>query len=231
MSRQSRWTAPATLALALALVAALTLGACGESAPAKKGDSKASDITECREQWGDVAQTVLGMDQDETPSALASRWTSVIATVDYQTQAARAKDCHANIENQVKAISALRQFSDRLRFYDITYQRRRVEPAAEIYLNDPLPTGPGVKAPAKADVAAALEQLRAYGDAADADLAAGWGQIASVDLDDAAAVDAALKDLHQLAAESQSWRASYRALRVLKAATLAQEQGSERAEG
>lgn len=224
MPRQSRWTAPATLVLVL--VAALALGACGGSEPAQDGDRPTSAAAQCREQWHDVAQTVLGMDQDNTPSALASRWTSVIATVDYYENAGPAKDCQATIETQEKAIGALRQFSDRLRRYDVGYQLRQVEPSIQVYLSDPLPAAvAGVQPPAKPQVAQALADLQANAAAANTDLEAGWGQAASVDLNDPAAVEAAEADLKQLALDSPAWMQSNRALRVLQAALRAQNQG------
>lgn len=228
MPRPSRWSAPAP-ALALAVVLGLSAVGCGsEPAPAKP-TGKAQSAKECRSQWHDVAQTVLGLDEDTDPSALASRWTSVIATIDYYETGPGAKDCQATVETQVKAISALRQFSHKLQPYDMAFQLRGVGPSVELYLSDPLPkaarneNGKIVRAPRKRDVNLALRQLRANAATADADLQAGWAQMASVDLNDPAAVRGALVDLDQLAQDSAAWQASEQALQVIVAAIRAQE--------
>ncbi len=242
MPRPTRWSAPAP-ALALVVVVGLT-GACGSdparpdpstgsaSQGASKAGSKAGSKKACRDQWHDVAETVLGLDQDTDPSALASRWTSVIATIDYYETAATVKDCQQTIEAQVRAISALRQFSQRLRPYDMAYQLRQVGPPVALYLGDPLPaptrdeTGKLVRPPRKRDVDLALRQLQAYAATADADLQTGWRELASVDLGGAVALRTALSGLDQLAQDSEAWQRSERALQVIVAAIHAQESAS-----
>jgi len=232
MSRLPRWFAPAPVvgpALALTVLLGLAVAGCGaDQAPAKAAST--ADLEKvCRAQWHDVAQTVLGLDGETDPSALASRWTSIIATIDYYETAATTKKCQQTIETQVRAISALRQFTQKLQPYDMTHQLRQVEPSVELYLTDPLPkpardeTGKLVRPPGKGQVNQAIRQLRANAAAADADLAAGWGEMARVNLDDPAAVKAALADLDQLAQDSPAWQASEQALQVIVAAIRAQE--------
>lgn len=226
MSRLSRWCAPAP-ALALTLVVGLSVSACG-SAPAPRAQAGGT-ASECRQQWHDVAQTVLGLDQDTDPSALGSRWTSVIATIDYYETSGAAKQCQQTIETQVKAISELRAFSDRLRPYDMAYQLREVSPSVELYLTEPLPApakndaGKVVKPPGKGQVNQAVHQLRANAAAADADLQPGWAEMSTVDLNDPTAVRAALADLDGLAQDSVAWKRSEQALQVLVAASRAQQ--------
>lgn len=216
------------LLLAVALVFMLVVTGCGgdEKKPAKPTGQTTS---ECRAQWHDVGQSVLGLDQETEPSSLASRWTAIVATIQYHETSATAKDCQPTIEAQVKAITALRQLSDKLRPYDMSYQLRQVTAAIDLYVHDPLPAparndnGKLVRPPTKAAVQQAMATLTANASAADTELQPGWGQLASVDLDDATALRSAIEDLDQLAQDSIPWRRCEEALQVLVAAVHAQE--------
>ena len=224
-----RWVA---VAGALALVVAPLVAGCdgGSSTPKKQSNrSGPTSVRECRDQWHDVAESVLGLDQDPDPSSLASRWTTVIATVDYYENTATAKDCQATVESQVRAITALRQFSDRLRPYDMSYQLEQVAATVDLYLHDPLPPAVRgahhklVKPPTHEQVQAAMTTLTTEAAAANAELQPAWEHLASVSIDDDAAVAAALDDLDSLARAGTHWTACQQALQVIVAAQRAQE--------
>lgn len=214
-----------------ALAALLTLvpTACG-SGGGSGADAKAERaLAACHAQWKDVGETVLGMDQDANPSALSDRWTSVIATVEYYQSADDATDCQSRVTTQVKAITALRQFSEKLRPYDMTYQLDQVRAAIDLYLNDPLPdpvrgdNGKRIRPPAKPAVSAAMQALATNAAPANVELQPGWDQISSVDLTDVPALTKAVQDLDFLAQDSPHWRQCEEALQVLVAAIRAQE--------
>ncbi|MET3960487.1 hypothetical protein ABIE44_000421 [Marmoricola sp. OAE513] len=212
----------------LATTLVLGLGSAGCSEEKKATAAKTPGLSECRKQWGDVADAIVGLDEDKHPSALASRWTSVVATVDYYENTDTATDCQQKIAAQLDAITALRQFSTRLQPYDMEFQAD--ERAADVgrYLADPLPAptkgkgGKKSRPPKKAAVAAALKTLEDNAAAANAELAPGWGQLASVELTDEAAVKAALQDLEFLAKDSPTWVRCNAALAVIEKAVRAQ---------
>ena len=219
--------------VALGATLAAALVGCGQASGARAND-RATDragaaLKECRAQWRDVGETVMGMDQDTNPSHLASRWNSIIATVDYYQTAGRAKDCQRTVENQLKAITALREFSAKLQPYDMTYQRDQLRAAVDLYLNDPLPAAVRgddaalVQPPTKAAVSAAMQTLTANADQANIELEPAWEQTSSVDLTDVDALTTTMHDLDSLAQDSPHWRACEEALQVLVAAIRAQE--------
>lgn len=214
--------AAGTLALATALA-----GCGADPAPAAKPLTQT--VKQCQARWRDVAESVLGLDQDTNPSALASRWTSVSATVDYYATSTSAKNCQAIIETQVRAITALREFSEKLQPYDMAYQVGRVSAAVDLYLHDPVPKsarnadGKRVKAPTHAKVSEAIQTLTDQAADANAELQPGWAQLASVSLDDADAVSSAIDDLDLLAQHGNHWARCQTALQVIVAAIRAQE--------
>jgi hypothetical protein len=228
MPRQRKWDRT-VLVGALAAILTVVLTACGSSADPGAQAKAARALKDCHAQWKDVGETVVGMDQDANPSALADRWTSVIATVEYYKTADDATDCQDRIATQVKAITALRQFSEKLRPYDMTYQLAQVRAAIDLYLNDPLPdpvrgeNGKLVRPPAKSAVSAAMQTLTEDAASANAELEPGWSQISSVDLTDVTALTKAVQDLDFLAQDSPHWRRCEQALQVLVAAIRAQE--------
>jgi hypothetical protein len=213
------------------LLAALAAGLAASGPASDPGPTASSEraLAQCRSQWRDVADSVIGMDQDTNPSALADRWNSVIATVEYYRTGGTAKDCQSTIESQLKAVSALRQFSAKLRPYDMTYQLGQVRAAIDLYLNDPLPapvtdaSGKPVPPPTKAAVSAAMKTLGENASEANAELEPGWAQTSSVDLTDVSALTTTMQDLDFLAQDSPHWRACEEALQVLVAAIRAQE--------
>jgi hypothetical protein len=228
MPRQPKWARLALRAV-LALVVAASLSACGQAAETPRHASSERAVAGCRAQWDDVAESVVGMDQDVNPSALADRWNSVIATVDYYRTAHETKDCQSTVDAQLKAVSALRQFSDKLRPYDMTYQLGQVRAAIDLYLNDPLPdpvrneSNELTPPPPKAAVSKAMKTLAEDAAAANAELQPGWQQTTSVDLTDVAALTKTMQDLDFLAQDSPHWRRCEQALQVLVAAIRAQE--------
>jgi hypothetical protein len=220
-----RVTPGAVLLLALAL--ALTASGCGASRIRATGASPS--VQQCRSQWQGVAQSVAGLDGDTNPSALASRWTTVIATVDYYENITTAKRCRADIASQINAITALRAFSDRLRPYDMTYQSEQVAAAVDLYLHEPLPAplrnarGKKIPPPSKQAVTAAAATLSEHASQANTDLAPAWEEFASVEISDAATVQSALTDLDSLARSSADWTACEQALQVIMTAERAQQ--------
>lgn len=228
MPRPPKWLR-AGLPVVLVASCAAALVACGASPHSSASATATRRLEDCRAQWKDVGDSVLGMDQDTNPSALADRWTSVIATVAYYRSSAPAKDCQARIESQLKAVTALRQFSEQLRPYDMTYQLGQVQAAIDLYLHDPLPapvrddSGRKVKPPIKAAVTAAMKTLTDNAAQANAELQPGWQETESVDLTDVAALTKTMQDLDFLAQDSPHWRACEQALQVLVAAIRAQE--------
>jgi hypothetical protein len=216
---------PALLALLLAVV----MGGCGQDGGSPSDARAERALKACRAQWHDVGDSVLGMDQDSNPSSLAERWTSVIATVEYYQTTDSSKDCQTNIETQLKAVTALRQFSEKLRPYDMTYQLAQVQAAVDLYLHDPLPdpvrgeSGKKVRPPSKAAVTQAMDTLTANAAQANTELQPAWGQAASVDLGDVSALTTTMQDLDQLAQDSPHWVRCEQALQVLVAAIRAQE--------
>lgn len=217
--------------MALAVVLAVTTAGCGGGTSSHDAAAHRTEqaVKDCRAQWSEVGDTVLGMDQDTNPSALADRWTSVIATVEYYKTADSAKDCQDRVETQVKAIAALRQFSDRLHPYDMTYQLGQVQAAIDLYLHEPLPAPVRdadkklEKPPSKAAVSAAMQTLTANAAQANAELSPGWAQTSAVDLTDVAALTKTMHDLDFLAQDSPHWVRCENALQVLVAAIRAQE--------
>lgn len=214
-------------AVALALALGLGASACGATKPVAVTTS--SEVKECRAQWHDVARSVDGLDQDTHPSALASRWESVIATVVLYENTTSAKNCQQNIETQIAAITGLRQFSARLQPYDMEYQAQQAAADVGRYLADPLPApsagkhGKSVEPPAKATVSAALDRLEAHAATADADIAPGWSQLASVELSDETAVTGAIQDLGYLAQDSAEWKLCHDALGIIATAVRARQ--------
>ncbi|MCW2854687.1 MAG: hypothetical protein JWR52_302 [Marmoricola sp.] len=226
MPRQTR--RPSLRAAAVpALALALTVSGCGANRAPASTESQA--LRQCRAQWRDVAQSVAGLDGDTNPSALATRWTTVIATVAYYQGTASAKGCRATVATQVRAITALRDFSTPLRPYDMAYQAEAVAPAVDLYLHDPLPApvrstrGKNVPPPSKQAVTTAAATLGEHAAQANADLAPAWEQFASVEITDDATVRSAMADLDSLARSSVDWTACEQALQVILTAERAQQ--------
>lgn len=213
--------------LALALGPVLT--ACGADEPAPVAVPQT--LQECRDQWREVGESVLGLDEDPNPSALASRWNSITATIVVYENTESAENCQTNIEAQVRAITLLREFMVSVRPYDMEYQLSRVAASIDLYLNDPLPApyqdsaGKTVQPPTQKAVRTAAADLSQYAAAANADLQPAWARLATVELTDDTAVKAAVGDLAAATRASPSWLACQAALKVILAAVTAQEGG------
>jgi hypothetical protein len=223
-----KW-ARAVLSAGLAATLAAAVVACGAEARPSAAAKSEQALKACRSQWREVGDSVMGMDQDTHPSALSDRWNTVIATVDYYESTDTAKDCQTRIETQLKAVTALRQFSEKLRPYDMAYQLDQLRASIDLYLHDPLPApvkddrGRRVPPPGKAAVKAAMQTLTDNADQANTELQPGWDQTASVDLTDVTTLTKTMQDLDFLAQDSPHWRACEEALQVLVAAVRAQE--------
>ena len=228
MPRPPKW-ARAVLPALLVVTMAAALVACGQASGTPAAAKSDSALKDCRAQWREVGDSVMGMDQDPNPSSLADRWTSVIATVDYYENTDTAKDCQARVETQLKAVSALRQFSEKLRPYDMAYQLDQLRASIDLYLHDPLPApvadgrGKKVPPPDKAAVQAAMKALTDNAEQANTELQPAWAQTVSVDLTDVEALTTTMQDLDSLAQVSPHWRTCEEALQVLVAAVRAQE--------
>ena len=213
----------------LATAFVVSVAACGDSADSSAAAKAERALEECRAQWADVGDSVVGMDQDPNPSALADRWNSVIATVEYYQTTDSAKDCQTTIETQLKSVTSLRQFSEKLRPYDMAYQLSQVRAAIDLYLNDPLPepvrdeSGKRVSPPTKAAVTAAMQTLTDNAAQANVELQPGWEQTKTVDLTDVAALTKTMQDLDFLAQDSPHWVSGEEALQVLVSAIRFQE--------
>ena len=228
MRRLPKWPRTA-VQVALATAVAVSLAGCGNGADSSAAAKSERALEACRAQWKDVGDSVVGMDRDPNPSALADRWNTVIATIDYYQTADSAKDCQTTIETQLKAVTSLRQFSEKLRPYDMTYQLDQVRAAIDLYLNDALP-GPVrdenhklIQPPTKAAVATAMQTLTDNAAQANAEIQPGWEQTKSVDLTDVTALTKTMQDLDFLAQDSAHWRGCEEALQVLVAAIRFQE--------
>lgn len=214
----------------LALLLGPVVTACGADPAPSTPRAVPQNLQECREQWHEVGESVLGLDEDPHPSALASRWTSIAATIVLYENTESATNCQTNIEAQVRAITSLREFMVALRPYDMEFQLSQVAAAVDLYLNDPLPeptkdeTGKVVVPPSQQKVRAAAATLTENAARATEDLRAGWARMATVDLTpeaERAAIDA----LDALAVASAAWQACQSALQVIAAAITAQEGG------
>jgi hypothetical protein len=228
MLRQRPWTR-AVLRASVAGALAVVLVGCGQGGKSDSEARAARDLKECRSQWAEVGESVVGLDQDPNPSSLADRWNTVIATVEYYKHTNTARNCQSAVETQLKAVTSLRQFSDKLRPYDMTYQLAQVRAAVDLYLNDPLPEPVRgdhhklVRPPTKEAVTQAMQTLDENAQQANDELEPGWEQTKSVDLTDVDTLTTTMQDLDFLAQDSPHWRQCEEALQVLVAAIRFQE--------
>jgi hypothetical protein len=221
--------------LRLLLALLLVLAGCGnDDGGDSTGDEPSKDAVACREKWKDLEDEVAGRDAMTNPSALAPRWNSIVATIEYYAAGARSADCGKTIEDQEKAMSSLTSFSTKLRPYDVELRLDAVRADAEEYASGPRPPAPkpspakkGKKAkrsprpPKPADVAAALKTLTQQAPLATRQQDPAWQQARVVELSDAAAVAKAVKDLRFLSSESGAYAACSRALATIRTAQKA----------
>ena len=72
----------------IGVVLALVLAACGSDDQSDNDDDGPSKAAlACRDQWKDLGQQVRGNDAKTNPSALAARWRTISATIEYYTSA------------------------------------------------------------------------------------------------------------------------------------------------
>lgn len=220
---------PAALGVALVLLVA----GCGGTATKSDGPDKAT--VACRGQWKDLGKQVRGNDQKTNPSALAERWNSVVATIDYYTQAATSKGCDEAISRQKAAITALTSYGTKLAPYDMELQLAEIRDRAGAYASGPTPSstptpknkkkqkkpkGPPPP-PAPSTVAAALKSMTTQAPVATQQQGPGWQQADVIELTDPAAVTKSVKDLAFLSTESSAWRSCKASLTLIKRALAA----------
>ena len=90
-------------------------------------------------QWKDLGKQVRGNDEKTNPSALAPRWNSVVATIDYYASSAKASGCDKAVDRQKDAITALTAFGTKLAPYDMELRLEQVRDDAEAYAAAPRP--------------------------------------------------------------------------------------------
>jgi hypothetical protein len=224
-------------ATAVALV--LLLAGCGSKDSSGNGPDKAT--LACRGQWKDLGKQVRGNDQKTNPSALAERWNTVDATIEYYQSSAKASGCDEVIDRQKAAITALTTFGQKLAPYDMELRLEQVRDAASAYAAGPRPTPspsptaspknkqgkkqkkpkPPPLPPAPATVAAALRTMVAQAPVATQQQGPGWQQARVAELTDPAAVAKSVKDLAFLSTQSPAWRSCAASLALIKAALAA----------
>jgi hypothetical protein len=205
--------------LVLGLLLAVS-GCGGSDADHSQVDQPSRAAVACRKDWKGLAAKVGGRDESTFPSALAARWTTVSATIDYYTSSASGKDCGARLAEQQKAMDALQGFSSRLARFDMEKRVADVRSDAQAYAAGPRPPAPrpskaakgkkkpkaAPRAPRPADIAAALKTLTRQAPLATSQQEAGWEQAHVAEISDAAAVRKTVKDLAFLSSESRAYR-------------------------
>ena len=225
-----------TLVPGLVLGVLLVVAGCGSSDSEKKTEEPSKAALDCRESWKDLEAEVDGRDSRTNPSALAPRWNGIVATIDHYAAGATADDCEKTIEDQKKAMAALTAFGAKLQPFDMELRLKGVEEDAQAYADGPRPPAPepspakkGKKAkkeprpPKPADIKAALATLTKQAPLATEQQDPAWQQARAVDLDDAAAVKKAVKDLAFISKESKAYRAASAALAEIRPALKATE--------
>jgi hypothetical protein len=223
--------------LVAASVLALVLGLAGCGGGSDGTDGPSAKAVSCRKEWTALQVIVDDRNTRTNPSALAARWNSIAATLDYYGAAATAKDCGSALSDQRKAMDALSAFGSRLAAYDMELRLERVQADAEAYAGGQRTPSPapspsaapkkGTKAkkppapPKPAAVAVALKTLAQQAPVATQQQGPGWQQADVTELSDAAAVTKAVADLAFLSSESQAYRACTAALTVINAALSA----------
>lgn len=217
---------------AAVLVALVAAGGCGteEKPAARASHSPDSATTACRARWADLADQIEGNEKQAEPSALADRWNSVVATVDYYATSASSSDCEHRLGAQKQAIDRLESFGKSLRPWDMEYQLSTVASRAQDYASDMGSKGRKGKSkdarkqagkddlPSPSAVQKALAALRKQAPTATDDQGPGWQQAEVVDLAKKSAVKRARKDLDFLSHQSKAWRACDDALRTIRKA-------------
>ena len=216
------------------------LAGCGSSDPEPKDTGPNKATLACRDKWEDLSKQVRGNDEKTNPSALASRWNNVVATINYYASSAQESDCSGAIDRQKQAIAALTAFGRRLSPYDMELRLEEVRDRAMAYAEGPRPPRPtpspapkGKKKQAKkpkrlplppkpSSIADAVKKLTAQAPKATEQQGPGWQQARVAELGDKEAVAKAVKDLRFLSAESPAYREARKALAEIRVALAAQ---------
>jgi hypothetical protein len=223
-----------TLAHALVLGLLLVTAGCGSDDSEKKADEPSKAALACRDEWKDLKADVDAEASKTNPSALAPRWNSIGAAVEHYATSAKANDCGKTIDDEKKARDALAAFVTKLKPYDMELRLDAVKDDAEAYAAGPRPPAPkpspvkkGKKPkkeprpPKPTDIKAALSTLTKQAPLATDQQAPAWEQARAVDLEEAAAVKKAIKDLAFISSESKAYRASEAALAEIRPALQA----------
>jgi len=217
----------------------LLLAGCGGNEPAAGKPSKAT--VACRDQWKDLGAQVRGNDQKTNPSALAERWNTIVASIDYHATSGKASGCDEAVQEQQGAITALTTFGAKLAPYDMELRLEQIRDEAEAYAEGPPPPSPSASPtpknkkgkkqqkkvkppptpPSPAQVAAALKALTTQAPLATEQQGPGWTQARVIELSDPAAVTKAVQDLAFLSSESPAWRTCAALLARIKLALAA----------
>jgi hypothetical protein len=213
----------------LVLGVLLVTAGCGSDASEKKAAEPSKAALDCREEWKALNSDIEGEASKTNPSALAPRWNSIGAAVEHYATSAKADDCDTTIDDQKKAMAKLTAFGTRLRPYDMELRLDAVKEDAQEYAAGPSPAKKGKKAkkeprpPKPADIKAALATLTKQAPLATDQQAPAWQQARAVDLEDAAAVKKAVKDLAFISRESKAYRSATAALAEIRPALAANE--------
>ena len=210
-------------ALVPLLVGGLLLAGCGggddgSSDGSSDAPSASAADRDCRDQWRGLGEQVPE-GEDDHPSSLPGRTTSIAASIDYYATTAKSSDCAKTLATDEKQLEALASFVTSLRPWDVAYQVDRVGERAQAYTRPSGKAGRG--APTEAQVDRALATMEKKAAKAAADQAPAWQQATAVDLTDAKAKAKAVKDLGFLSRESASWRQAHAAELVVRRALKA----------
>jgi len=221
----------------LVLGVLLATAGCGSDDSEKKADEPSKAALDCRDEWKDLEGDVDDEETKTNPSALAPRWNSIGAAVEHYAASAKADDCKETLDDQKKAMDALAAFATKLKPYDMELRLKLVKEDAEEYASGPRPPAPkpspakkGKKPkkeprpPKPADIKAALATLTKQAPLATEQQAPAWQQARAVDLEDAAAVKKAIKDLAFISSESKAYRTATAALAEIRPALAANEE-------
>ena len=211
--------------LAPLVVGGLLLGGCGGGDDGSDGPGEASGTPtasaadqDCRDQWRALGDRLPDGDDDH-PSSLPGRTTSIAASVDYYATTAKASDCERTLAAEKTQLTSLAAFVTTLRPYDLAYQLDRVGERAAAYARPSGKAGRG--APTAAQVEAALRTMERGAEQAAADQDPAWQQATVVDLSEKKSRAKALKDLAFLSRESRAWRQGHAAELVVRRALTA----------
>jgi hypothetical protein len=221
----------------LVLGVLLVTAGCGSDDSEKEGDEPSKAALECQAKWKDLKADVDGEESKTNPSALAPRWNSIGAAVEHYATSAKADDCGKTLDDEKKAMAALAAFVTKLKPYDMELRLGLVKDDAGEYASSPRPPAPkpspakkGKKAkkeprpPKPADIKAALATLTKQAPLATDQQAPAWQQARAVELEDAAAVKKAIKDLAFISSESKAYRTATAALAEIRPALAANEE-------